>query len=503
VKKSKENLARRQTENKQRLDWRWQPERDKPVLEPGNLRYEVGDRVRAIGCGGLGLMLEVVKCVGLTEAIDQQVEVLKRHLPYHESDHILSLVYNFLTGGQCLEDLELRRQDSVFLDAVGAQRIPAPTTAGDFLRRFDQEQVEALMAAANRARASVWRAQPEEQRDLAILDVDGTIVETQGRCKERMDMSYNGRWGFGPLVVSLANSQEPVFVVNRPASRPSHDGAALWIDRAITWAQDDAGFKEVLVRGDTDFSLTAKFDGWDERGVQFVFGMDANPSFVRRAKELQEDGWGPLVRPTKETKRKRQRPPKIKDAVVQEKGFRVLTQEEEWVAEMPYRPCKAKKTYRLVVVRKKIRVTEGQLRLEDEIRYLFYVTNLPPESWDPAAVVFENNARCHQENLIEQLKNGVQATRLPVREFDANWTYLVTGALAWSLKAWTGLLLPGDLGARALLKMEFRRFLQEIMQVPAQILTTGRRRVFRLLAVNRWSNLLLEGIPWLRRWRFA
>ena len=200
MKKSKANLARRQRETADRLDRRWQPERTTPVLESGNISYEVSGRIEGIDCGGLGMLQTLVERVGLREALDNGVVVLKRHQPYHESDHLLSLAFNLLTGGQCLEDLEARRQDTGFLNALGARRIPDPTTAGDFLRRFDAEQVEKLMDAINRPRSMVWHLQPKSDRRLAVIDVDGTIVETEGRCKERVDVSYDGRWGFGPLV---------------------------------------------------------------------------------------------------------------------------------------------------------------------------------------------------------------------------------------------------------------------------------------------------------------
>jgi len=120
-----------------------------------------------------------------------------------------------------------------------------------------------------------------------------------------------------------------------------------------------------------------------------------------------------------------------------------------------------------------------------------------------AAVVRENNARCNQENLIEQLKNGVLATRMPVAEFDANWAYMVIASLAWNIKAWAGLLLPSQLGARSILRMEFRRFLNELILLPAQILRSGRRLIFRLLAINRWVPLLLEAMQALQRQRLA
>ena len=504
MKKSKRNLATRQRQLMGRLDRSWQPQREDPVLESGNIHYEVSGRVKAVDCGGLGMLQTVVSATGLREAIDDDVTVLKRHLPYHESDHILSLAYNLLTGGRCLGDLEQRRENVAFLDAIGARRIPDPTTAGDFLRRFDDEQkVLSLMEAIHRARSSVWRTRPPAERQLALIDVDGSIVETEGRCKERMDMSYDGRWGFGPLFVSLANSDELLYTVNRPASRPSHDGAVVWIDRAILWARRGARFERVRLRGDTDFSLTEHFDRWTDEDVEFVFGIDAHRSFVKRAEALEAEAWKPFERSRPRRANRRRRAPNVRREVVLEKGYRNLTLEEEHVVEMDYRPRKSQKTYRMIVLRKRIRVTEGQLRLDDDVRYFFYVTNVPKSELPTRAVVRENNARCQQENVIEQLKNGVQATRLPVREFYANWTYLVIAALAWNIKAWAGLLLPAEMGARTLLRMEFRRFLNEIVKLPAQILTSGRKLIFRLLEVNRWAELLLEGTQRLKRWQYG
>lgn len=504
---SKRNFEARQQQIDTRLDRTWQPLREQPVLEGGNVRYEVSGRIEATKCGGLGMIQQVVEASGVGQAIDRDLHLLKRHLPYHESDHVLVQAHNLLLGGGCLENLTSLRRNTVFLDAIGARRIPDSTTAGDFLRRFEEEDVITLMNAINRARSNVWRAQPKSDRELAVIDVDGTQVETLGECKERMDIDYKGRWGFMPLVVSLANSQEPLFLVNRPGNRPSHDGAAHWMNQAVHWAREGAGFDRVRLRGDTDFALTTNFDGWSDDNVEFVFGMDANPSFVRRARELEpEDGeeladgpWERMERPRPKPKTRRKRPEKVKRTVVRERGFQDLTLEQEHVAELPYTPSKAKKTYRLIVLRKQIQVTKGQLRLDDEIRYYFYVTNIPAEEMSAAEVVRESNARCHQENLIKELKNGVQAMRLPVREFYGNWAYMVIGALAWNLKAWAGLLLPKSLNARELLRMEFSQFLHHVMQSAVQILKRSRQLIFRLLEVNDWTELLMEGTHRLKR----
>jgi len=482
-----------------------QPKGGPPVLKGGNVVYEVAERIRAVAAGGLGMIQQLFDAVGLRETLDERLSLLKQYKPYRESDHVLSLVFNILSGGQCLGDIQQRRRDDAYLDALGAQRIPDSTTSGDFLRRFQAEDVEDLIGGMNEVSARVWQSLPARQRQLATIDVDGTIVETSGECKERMDVSYDNRWGFGPLLVSLANTQEVLSIFNRSANRPSHDGCVPWIDAAVDWAREEAGFERVLVRGDTDFSLTANFDRWTDEGVQFVFGIDAHASFKARARDLPEDSWAPLER-KEQPSAQRRRAERVKQRMIEERGFRNLSLVAEHVAELPYQPRKStkKNTYRMVVLRKRIRVTKGQTELEDEIRYHFYVTNVPEAQMDTASVVFESNARCDQENLIEQLKNGVQATRLPVREFDANWAYLVIGALAWNAKVWCAQLLPDEDADRLrILRMEFRRFLNELILLPAQILTSARSLVFRFLAVNEWVPLLMEGTQRLKRCRLA
>lgn len=467
-------------------------------MEHGNVRYEVSDRVEAMSAGGIGMIEVLVNRLGLREALDRNVRVLRRHRPYHESDHILAMAFNLLCGGHCLEDLELLRRDEAFLNSVSARRIPDPTTAGDFLRRFDEPAVTALMDSSQTVRASVWRSQPQADRKLARIDVDGTIVETDARCKERMDVSYNGRWGFMPLLVTLANSQEILYVYNRPANRPSHDGAAVWLDKAASWAIEQAGFERVRFRGDTDFSQTAYLDGWHSKGYEFVFGLDAQPALIKRAQNISDAEWKLFERDEPIRATQRAKAPKVRDEVVERRGFKDLTLEEEHFAELQYQPSNTKKDYRLIVLRKRIRVQAGQLRFEDEIRYFFYISNIT--GMTARELICENNQRCDQENVIEQFKNGVHGARLPVREFDGNWAYMAIAALAWSLKAWSGLLLSKLLGAARLVRMEFRKFLREVMLQPAQILKSGRRVVFRLLAVGPWTRLLLEGSKALQSW---
>ena len=203
------------------------------MLSASNIHYEMADKTRAINCGGIGAVHLLVKKLGLAREIDARVKVLKRHLPYHESDHVLNLAYNVLAGGQRLEDIELRRNDEAFMDGLGAQRIPDPTTAGDFTRRFGPADIEALLEAIDQTRLRVWRQQPAGFMKEAIIQIDGAIASTDGECKDGIGLSYKGIWGYHPLIVTLANTNEVLSLVNRPGNVASHQGCVPWINRAI------------------------------------------------------------------------------------------------------------------------------------------------------------------------------------------------------------------------------------------------------------------------------
>jgi hypothetical protein len=478
-----------------------------------NIHYDLADRTRAIGHGGIGSIHLLARKVGLIDAIDRDLELLKVHLPYHESDHVLNVAYNVLCGGECLADLELLRNDEAYLDALGASRIPDPTTAGDFCRRFTSaEQVNTLQETINAVRAGVWKRQPPEFFDQAVIDADGTIAPTVGECKGQMSISYDGQWGYHPLVVSLANTKEPLYLHNRPANRPSHEDAAEYLERAIALCRD-AGFKSILLRGDTDFSQTACLDGWDdlrddqgEAFVQFLFGIDAMPNLVGKARSLDESAWKPLVRPPRyDVKTQpRARPDNVKEQVITRRGFKHLRLHAEHVAEIRYRPAKCDRDYRLIITRKTIDVQSAQEKLWEEYRYFFHITNDSETS--AGQLVLDANQRCDQENLIEQLKNGVKAMKLPVDNLVSNWAYMVMASLAWTLKAWWGLTLPEAQDRRRpcrqvrrqqkhdVVRMEFKRFVNAVVRLPCQIIRSGRRLLYRLLSYSPWQEPLLAGV---------
>lgn len=470
------------------------------MLKGDGIRYELAERTKAIACGGIGAIHRMVRQLGLPERIDDAVKLLKVHHPYHESDHVLNIAYNTVCGGQVLEDIEIRRNDRVFLDALGTESIPDPTTAGDFCRRFDIGAVDALMDAINATRVDVWRAQPDSFRaQTAKVDADGTLVPTTGQCKEGMDIAYNGVWGYHALVVSLANTNEPLFVVNRSGNRPSHEGVVPYYDKAVA-ACRAGGFSDVLLRGDTDFSLTREFDRWTDDRVRFVFGFDTNPKARGWAEAAPEEGYEEMVRRAERAiaTQPRARPQNVKQQIVRQRGFKNLRLNGEQVVDFPYQPSRCSKEYRMIALRKNITVARGEQALIDEIRYHFFITN--DRDMEPHEVVQEAHARCNQENLIQQLKNGVRALHAPVNTLLANWAFMVMASLGWSIKAWVGMSLPvsprwrerHEQEREAIIRMDFRTFLQAFVLVPAQIVRSGRRLVYRLLAWNPWQPAFLR-----------
>jgi len=337
-------------------------------------------------------------------------------------------------------------------------------------------------------------------------------VETGAECKQGIDYSYKGVWGYHPLLLTLANTGEVLRLVNRSGNRPSHEGAPALFDECIALCRA-AGFRKILLRGDTDFSQTQHLDRWHQQGdVRFVFGLDLTAGQHVEADDLPQSAWKPLKRPAKYSAQgpSRARPERFKQQIVEQRQFKDIRLVDEEVAERPYRPAACQITYRLVIVRKNLRVQDPkQGRIFDDYRYFLYLTN----DWDstPEEIVYSANDRCQQENVLAQLA-ALRALHAPVDNLLSNEAYMLMTALAWNLKAWLALSLPeksspqkpplkGSQPAekkyptsekQRLLGLEFRTFVNYFLRIPAQVVKGGRRIIVRLLAYNTWQPVFFR-----------
>ena len=355
-------------------------------------------------------------------------------------------------------------------------------------------------------RLDVWKQQDDAFFEQATIEMDGTIVETTGQCKQGMDISYKGIWGYHPLVLTLAETGEVLRLVNRSGNRPSQEGAASEADQAIRLCRR-AGFRKIVLRGDTAFTQTIHLDRWNTAGVKFLFGMKAYGGLVEIAENVATKDWKLLTRSPKYDPRTpdRARPENIKEQVVSKRGYDNKRLAAEWVTEVPYSPTDCQETYRLVILCKELEVTK-QGRLFDDCVYFFYLTNEPSQTLPASEVVYASNDRCDQENILAQL-NQCRALHAPVDNLESNWAFMVMTALSWSLKAWIGLSVPIDgrwqekheHERRRVIRMEFKRFIEQFVRLPAQIIRSGRQLTVRLLGwseslriFNRWLRVALE-----------
>jgi hypothetical protein len=198
----------------------------------------------------------------------------------------------------------------------------------------------------------------------------------------------------------------------------------------------------------------------------------------------------------------------VKEQIVREREYKNIRLVSEDIAQFEYTPARSEKSYRIVVLRKNLSVERGENTLFDDIRYYFYITN--DRDTEAKEIVFESNARCHQENLIEQLKNGVPALKAPVDNLTSNWAYMVCASLAWTLKAWCALSLP-ETGRwkekhsrekQRILRMDFRTFLNTFIMIPAQIIRQGRKIIYRFLSWNPWQPVFFRLFDRLQKHAF-
>jgi hypothetical protein len=454
------------------------------------LHLESDPRGEMTHYGGLVLAQQFVRRFGVAKRLDEALRLFKRHAPYHESDHVLALAYTLYADGTCLEDQAALQGSEAVRRLVGACRIPDPTTAGDFLRRFrTAQEIEQLSEVIDEVEEAVWSKLPRPVRvrrrkhEVALVDLDGHVKPLYGVEKEGADFSYDGRWSYQPLVVSLGGSGECLRVVNQPGSARSSDAAAKALEEVLPLVRRH--FKNALVRGDTDFDRSGVYNAALEAGAYFAIGGRLYPNRAALVEAIADRRWEPFYpradrRQPGEPSRLGRTPNQRRDKA-QARGFRTLRTVKQWVTEIAYQPKGLASPCRMIVRRILIEENDGQGALFKHFRYRLVLTNLP-RSYSPRQIIDLTYQRCDQENVIEQFGHGIAGWRMPVAEFLGNSAWLQIARLAWNLGKWIAQIsLPSEV-----VRWEWKRFRRHFVYIAAKVLKMGRRLVVRLAGSHRF-----------------
>ncbi len=470
------------------LPW---PETAGRVMRHPLLHLESDPRGEMTHYGGLVLAQQFVRRFRVAKLLDERLVLFKRHAPYHESDHLLALTYTLYADGRCLEDQGALQGSEAVCRLVGACRIPDPTTAGDFLRRFKRaDDVEQLSGVIDEVQEAAWSKLPRRvrrhrrKREFALVDLDGHVKPLYGEQKEGAAFSYDGRWSYQPLVVSLGGSGECLRVVNQPGNARSSDAAAGALREVLPRVKRH--FRNAIVRGDTDFDRPAcrasgagrsdVFRAVTDAGAYFAIGGRLYTNRAALAQAIPEKDWEPFIpraqrRPPPRAAR-HGRTPNYREEKADERGFRRLRTIEQWVAEIAYQLPELGSPCRMIVRRIRIEERDGQGALFESFRYRLVLTNLP-RSYTPREIIDLTYQRCDQENVIEQFGQGIAGWRMPVAEFLGNSAWLQIARLAWNLGKWIAqLALPSEV-----VRWEWKRFRRHFVYLAAKVLKGGRRLI--------------------------
>lgn len=474
------------------LPW---PQTTGRVMRHRLLHLETDGRGETTHYGGLVLAQQLVRRLGIAQRLDQGLLLFKRHAPYYESDHVLALTYTLYADGTCLEDQGALQGSEAVRRLVGACRIPDPTTAGDFLRRFKTAaEVEQLSAVIDEVQEEVWSQLPRRVRrqrtkhELALVDLDGHIKALYGEHKEGADFSYDGRWSYQPLVVSLGGSGECLRVVNQPGNTRSSEAAAGALRQVLPWVQRH--FRNALVRGDTDFDRADILQAAIDSGAYFALGGRVYPNRAALAQALPESAWQPFIprgrRGRCSAPARQGRTPNWRKHKAAQRRFRNLRTIGQWITELSYQPAGLEHPCRMIARRMLIEEQDGQGTLFESFRYRLILTNLP-RSYTPRQIIDLAYQRCDQENVIEQFGAGIAGWRMPVAEFMGNWAWLQIARLAWNLGKWIAqLALPAEV-----VRWEWKRFRRHFVYIAARVLKKGRRLIVQLTDSHRYLPEIL------------
>lgn len=428
---------------------------------------------------GIVPVRNLIKKLDIASILDGNVSVLKRHKPYFESDHILNFVYNFLTGGEVINDIERLQETEGMTRILGTESIPDPTTAGDFLVRFGKEHIDTFQDSLVQIQDAAFSLLDRKKKETATIEHDSSIHEVYGQKKEGADYAYENTYSYNVQYVTLAETGDVLHQELREGNRYSSYGLAEILPGIL----DRVGkhFKHLRYRADSASYDKAIVTPCDEREVEFYISADQTKKLMREVACIDEDAWKVFrdmnlrTTPSKKSPRKKRKKRKNhKQAVLDRRKPNRKRRGATHIASFFYQPIGWNRPYRFVVKRTALLDASGQLYFEDGLckyNYHIIVTNNFDSS--DTRVMHIAQGRANQENLIKDFKYGLGLSHVPTGFFLANQIYFKIAALAWNIKTWLLNLL--SLGDGSVLR--FKRFLYLWINHACIVSKTGRNTV--------------------------
>jgi Transposase DDE domain group 1 len=397
---------------------------------------------------GTVLLHEFAQRVGVEEVLDDELHVKTRARGYEESEAVRGLLYNLILGGEHLSDLEVLRGDPGTQELLDAEAILAPTTAGEFLRKFDIGDVHDLQRVQLRLQE---RVRPHQQSQTCTIDLDSSIYEQASSHKEGSTKAYNGEVGYHPLLAFWAEEGELLYSHLRRGSAHTARNV-LWFLRQTRKRVPKTVDKKL--RADSGFYSHGVVEWCEAEGFTFTITADQTEPLLAAITALPERCWQNL--------------PEYDLAEV---------------AELRYQPTGWARAYRYVVKRELAETKTGKLYW----KYHATVTNVEDQS--ARVLVGWHFQHAAMENAIKEHKSGFGLEKLPTQKFHANWAYLLIGQLAFNLMAWfKRLVLPANYH-----RTTIKTIRHHLLNLAGKIVHTARRCFLMISDQYRYQPV----------WRFA
>lgn len=411
---------------------------------------------------GAVLIRAAARAVGLGPSIAAQLHLKKRARGLTESESVLAMAEAVALGATCLDDLAIARADRA-QEKLRGFAVPAPQTAGSFLKRFTLGHIRQLDKALRAVHLRAFQLLGVKRGDRVTLDFDSTYIRSFSSQREGADPTWTKRYMLHPLLCFVAEFSTCLHAKLRRGRAHTANGIAGFVLECLRRIPQGV---TVRARFDSGFYSSELFAELEQRRVTYLCGVPLKPRLTSVIRQIPHACWTPCV-----------------------------DKQEGEVAEFGYRMAHERIFRRYVV--KRISVTVGEQLEIESAGYHHWVLVTNDHTTDAATLESEHRHKAQVESGVRELKENFGLDVLRKHGFMANWAWLLIVATALNLTRWSQLLgsldEDGDLRAK---RLRYR-----YLNVPALLVRSGRRLVLKLQRdyplLDRFISALarLEALP--------